>query len=103
MPSDPFGNMYLEWRLAALRGKASTAKPGVKNFLRKLGPEGKAEEAIRMLAEEVAAQRLLIRAMLAYMEASPGFNRAEFSQLLDVIDLEDGELDGKLMPIRKPR
>jgi len=101
MAIDPYGEMYREWRLAALRGKAIQAKPGAKAFLRKLSPEGKAVEAVRMLAEEMAAQRLLLRAMLAYMEASPGFKPAEFRQLLDVIDLEDGELDGKLKEPRK--
>lgn len=78
-------------------------RPGVKAYLRTLSPEAQMAEAFRMLSEEVAAQRLLIRAMLAYLEASPGFNRAEFTQLLDVIDLEDGELDGKLRTMRKPR
>jgi hypothetical protein len=85
----------------AFTGENLKNRPGVKAFLRTLSPEAQLAEAFRMLSEEVAAQRLLIRAMLAYLEASPGFNRAEFSQLLDAIDLEDGELDGKLKQLRK--
>ncbi len=86
-----------------LRGDSLKDRPGVKAYLRTLSPEAQMAEAFRMLSEEVAAQRLLIRAMLAYMEASPGFNPEQFRQLLDVIDLEDGELDGKLKAMRKPR
>lgn len=87
----------------SLTGAIVDSRPDVKEFLRRLSPATKSTEAIRALAAEVAAQRLLIRAMLAYMEAQPGFNWHEFRRLLDSIDLEDGALDGMLRELPKQR
>ena len=48
------------------------------------------------LADQVAAQALLLQSLLSYLEDDPNFNKAKFREIMHSLDAVDGEIDGKL-------
>ena len=57
---------------------------------------GRGRRRVEKLEEEVAELTLVTSALLAHLRAQAGWDEAAFRERFQTLDLEDGELDGKL-------
>ncbi len=79
-----------------LHNRPIDVAPGQYAVLRALQPKGGTEKDMDALQDRVAAQALVIQALVSYLESSPGFDGQKFAQILHDIDAADGVVDGKI-------
>jgi hypothetical protein len=62
-----------------------------------------ARSTAERMADSLDRQALIIRTLLTFCEKKGLFNEQEFRELMNEIDLSDGQLDGKFRPQHGPQ
>lgn len=82
--------------IESLKARASRQSRSASGRTRQIGQKVEdMEELVGDLEEQIGGLMLINTSLMTYLRRRADWNELEFQEILEAIDLEDGELDGK--------